>query len=106
MKTRTCGLTVTLWDGHTVDYLWATGAHADRYWDLHIYHGRRQRAYHPAGEWRSYQIYSGCPENEPPAYPIAPPEAVTQALAVMERTGRPGLRLERGFTKMARVEAP
>jgi hypothetical protein len=106
MKTRTCGLTVTLWDGHTVDYLWATGAHVGRTWDLHIFHGYRQRAYHPAGEWRSYQVYSAAPEEEPRHFPIAPVEDVHAALAAMERTGRTALRLERGFTKVARVEAP
>lgn len=105
MKPRTAGLTVTLWDGRTVDYLWATAAQPDRFWDLHIYHGRRQRAYHPAGEWRSYQVYSGVPELEPPPYPAAPVEVVHDAIAALERTGRPGLRLERGFAKVARREA-
>ena len=89
-----------------MDYLWASGVTVDRYWDLHIYHGRRQRAYHPAGEWRSYQVYCGVPEKQPPAYPIAPLEAVHDAIVALERTGRPGLRLERGFARTQRVEAP
>lgn len=105
MRTRTAGLTVTLWDGRTVEYLWATSVSVDRYWDLHIYHGRRQRAYHPAGEWRGHYLYSGTPENDPPSYPIAPAEVVHAAVARMERVGRSGLRLDRGFDKIPMQEA-
>ncbi len=105
MKTRTAGLSVTLWDGRTIEYLWATAVQADARWDLNIYHGRRQRAWHPAGEWRGFTVYSGVPEQESPHHPPAPLEVVHDAIAALERTGRPGLTLNRGFAKTQRLEA-
>jgi hypothetical protein len=88
-----------------VDYLWATGVYVDRYWQLNVYHGRRQRAYHPPGEWRGFQVYAGAPETEPPHYPLPSVEVIEDAIVALQRTGRPGLRLERGFAKIPRQEA-
>lgn len=109
MKARAHGLTVTVASGRSIEYPWATGLRVDKFWDLHVYHGRRQRVYHPAGEWISFRCTSAVPPERPQPHPPAAMGSLpAKYMQRDDRTHvypRPALQLDHQFTRTARQEA-
>lgn len=102
MRARAHGVTVTVASGRSIEYPWATGLKIDKYWDLHIFHGRRQRVYHPAGEWVNVRCTSAV-LPDPPAMGFMP--AINVQDAPTETWVRPSLQLDRQFTRTVRQVA-
>lgn len=100
MRTHVYGVTVELSTGRSVEYAWATHVKVDRRWEMHIYHGRRQRVYLLAGEWLSWRSFNG--------HQLAQPEAIPQVhlrpVPVEEQTMLiPRLNLDRGWDPVPRA---
>lgn len=65
MKRKMSNLMVQTTDGEAVKYPWATDVRQDRKGNLRIYHGNRERAFYPQGEWAAYVVSAVKPELEP-----------------------------------------
>lgn len=100
MRSRVYGVTVEMSTGRSVEYAWATHIKVDKRWELHIYHGRRQRVYLLAGEWLSHRSFNGQQLAEPGARPQVHlrPVPVEDLTTLMPR-----LDLDRGWAPVPRL---
>ena len=48
-------------EGQQISYPWASYATVTRKGELRIYQGRRQRAYHPDGQWEQFTVVATAP---------------------------------------------
>jgi hypothetical protein len=48
-------------EGQQLSYPWASYASVTRKGELRVYQGRRQRAFHPAGQWEQFTVVASAP---------------------------------------------